>query len=192
MLDDKILWSRIQLGDHNALKVLFDLHYKSMCSYALQFTRNMLDAEDLVQNEYVKLWIRRNELNIHTSVKSYLYKSVYHAYLQKNRKDKKNDKLLDSLKYEAMSYLLEEDNSELTLKTEKIREIVNTLPERCKEILLLSKKEGYKNREIAEKLGISIKTVESQIRIAFKKIRDGIGDGNLHLFLLFRALEKMK
>lgn len=192
MLDDKILWSRIQLGDHNALKVLFDLYYRPLCSYALQFTHNMLDAEDLVQNEFVKLWVRRSELSIHTSVKSYLYKSVYHGYLQKIRKDKKKDKLLDSLKYEALSYLLEEDNSEFIQKTERIKEAVKNLPDRCKEILLLSKKEGYKNREIAEKLGISIKTVESQIRIAFKKIREALEDGNLHLFLLFRALEKMK
>lgn len=192
MLDDKILWSRIQLGDHNALKMLFELYYRPLCAYALQFTHNMLDAEDLVQNEYVKLWTRRNEISIHTSVKSYLYKSVYHAFLQKVRKDKKNDKLLDSLKYEAMSYLVEEDDSKFTRKIERIKDVVNNLPDRCKEILLLSKKEGYKNREIAERLGISIKTVESQIRIAFKKIREAFEDGNLNLFLLFKALEKIK
>ena len=179
MPEEKILWGRIRKGDHSGLKELFDLHYRPLCSYAIQFTRRMPDAEDLVQSEFTNLWIKRKELCIHTSVKAYLYKSVYNSFMCKARKEKQKDAFFDSLKYEAMSNRPNEDNSAFLRKIEKVKKLVNLLPNQCRETLLLSKREGYKNREIAEKLGVSVKTVESQIRIAFKKIREGFDGYNL-------------
>ena len=169
--------------------MLFDLYYKPLCFYVMQFTLNMPDAEDIVQTEYMKLWDKRNELKIHTSIKSYLYKSVYNAFMLQLRKEKQRDKFLDSLKHKALAYRWDEDDKEHAQKIERIKKLVGQLPDRCREIVLLSKKEGYKNQEIADKLGISVKTVESQIRIAFKKIREGFGDVNLFLFLLSRDFQ---
>ena len=83
---------------------------------------------------------------------------------------------------------MEQDDSILQKKIEKVKQLVDALPEKCREILLLSKREGYKNKEIAEKLNISIKTVESQMRIAFQKIRDGFEDNELLFFMLFKAV----
>ena len=187
MPEEKILWGRICKGDHSALKELFNLHYRPLCSYAIQFTHRMPDAEDLVQGEFTNLWIKRKKLYIHTSVKAYLYKSVYNAFLHKARKDKRKDMFFNALKYEAMSYSPNEDNSAFLQKIEKVKKLVDLLPDQCRETLLLSKREGYKNREIAKELGVSIKTVESQIRIAFKKIREGFDDDNLLLFILLNV-----
>jgi RNA polymerase sigma-70 factor (family 1) len=182
------LWIRIQQNDESALKELFDFHYKSLCVYAVQFTQRMPDAEDLVQGVFVKLWTKRERLTITTSIKAYLYKTVYNAYIDKFRKNKKKEDFFESLKYEAMSFEYdEEEEDELNKKIIKLKRIVEELPERCKEILLLSKWEGYKHREIAEKLDISVKTVEAQLRIAFIKIRNGFEkDSDLFLFLIFK------
>lgn len=184
------LWIKIQKNDESALKELFDLHYRSLCAYAVQFTQRMPDAEDLVQGVFVLLWTKRKSLTIKTSIKAYLYKSVYNSYIDKFRKNKKKETLIESLKYEAMSFEYgDEDKDELNKKIKKLKRIVEELPERCKEILILSKWEGYKHREIAEKLGISIKTVEAQLRIAFNKIRSGFEkDDDLFLFLIFKNM----
>jgi len=76
----------------------------------------------------------------------------------------------------------------LEKRLEKLKAIIETLPEKCKEILLLNKMDGLKYREIAIKLNISIKTVEAQMRIAFQKIREGFKDNPLILFVLFKKL----
>ncbi|WP_299672116.1 RNA polymerase sigma factor [uncultured Polaribacter sp.] len=185
MMKSNSLWIRIQQHDELALKELFNLYYKPLCSYTVQFTQRMPDAEDLVQSVFVKLWMKRESLTINTSIKSYLYKAVYNAYIDKFRKNKKKEDFFENLKYEAMSFELEDDENELHAKIEKLKSIVNDLPERCKEILLLSKWEGYKHREIAEQLNISLKTVEGQLRIAYIKIRKGFDkDDKLILFFL--------
>ncbi|MBM1106822.1 RNA polymerase sigma-70 factor [Aurantibacter crassamenti] len=188
-MNEEAIWARVQQNDSHALKMLFDLHYRPLCVYALQFSLRLPDAEDLVQSIFIKLWTQREELKINTSVKSYLYKAVYNASIQNVRKNKRIEHSLVSFKHKVLQEQIIEDDSLLLDKVEKIEmvmSLVDSLPDRCKEILLLSKKEGYKNKEIAEKLDISIKTVESQIRIAFKKIRKGYKNSKQILFVFFR------
>ena len=184
-MESNNLWERILNNDERALKELFDLHYKSLCSYVVQLTHNMSESEDIVQSVFVKLWTRRHLINVKTSLKAYLYRSARNAYLDKFRKTKRRDEFLESLKLEAMSHQTEhEDITIMHQKIEKLRHLVESLPERCREILLLSKQSGYKNKEIAEEMGISIKTVESQLRIAFQKIREGFENDPLFFSLV--------
>jgi len=186
-MHDKNLWSRIQRNDNQALKELFDTYYSPLCSYAVQFTKSLPEAEDIVQDAFVKLWTKRDQLHINTSLKSYLYKTVYHYFIDDMRQIEKRDLFLENLKHETLLEQMEQDDSILQKKIEKVKQLVDALPEKCREILLLSKREGYKNKEIAEKLNISIKTVESQMRIAFQKIREGFEDNELLFFMLFKA-----
>ncbi|TQO37507.1 RNA polymerase sigma-70 factor (ECF subfamily) [Arenibacter algicola] len=181
------LWGCIQKNDNHALRKLFDLHYKPLCIYALQFTERLPDAEDIVQSIFIRLWSKREELNINSSIKAYLYKSVFNACIQSKRKISKMEASVDDLKYEILQSQIEEDISYQQYKIDKIRSLIEELPVRCREILLLSKKEGLKNHEIAEKLDISIKTVESQMGIAFKKIRQGFENEELILFIYFQT-----
>ena len=183
--EDIELWGRIGRDDDQALKMLFDLYYRPLCSYALQFSQRLPDAEDSVQGVFINLWTKRKELKIGTSLKAYLYKSVFNACMQNLRKDKKIGESLELMKWEMLQEQIEEDDAMFLAKIEQLQRLVDDLPERCREILLLSKKEGYKNREIAQKLDVSIKTVESQIRIAFKKIRKGFKDSMLVLLVYF-------
>lgn len=191
-MKEKTLWNRIQQDDNGALRELFDLYYGPLCSYVMQFTQQMSDAEDIVQNVFVNLWTKREKLTIRTSLKAYLYKSAYNSYIQIFREAKQKNEYLDSLKYRAMiSYQLEKDNEFVLQKIERLKKMVDTLPDRCRQILLLSKREGYKNKEIAEELGISIKTVEAQLTIAFQKLREHFKNDNLFLFICHRILPKI-
>ncbi|WP_149273118.1 RNA polymerase sigma factor [Pareuzebyella sediminis] len=181
--EDFVIWERIKEDDDAALKVLFDRYYKPLCIYALQFSKSLPDAEDFVQGVFITLWSKRNEIHIQTSLKAYLYRSVFNTCMQNKRKEKKIEKSLELLKWEILQEQVEEDSTLLPQRIERIKCLVDALPDRCKEILLLSKREGYKNKEIAEKLGISLKTVESQMSIAFKKIRLGFKKANLVLLV---------
>ena len=172
-MKDEILWRRIQNNDNQALKEIFDLYYKVLCSYMIQFTHDVDDAEDIVQNAFIRLWTKRKHITIKSSIKSYLFRLSYNMYIDTYKKQKRDNQLLIDLKYEAINSILEEDVSITNQKIKRVKELIEMLPEKCKEILILSKERGLKNKEIAEKLGISIKTVESQIRIAFQKIRKG-------------------
>jgi len=180
------LFEQIKQDNTEALKQLFNLYYPALCSYIAQFTKSFPEAEDIVQSVFIKLWTNRKRISIKDTVKSYLYKAAYNAYIDTFRAAKKEKTMLEHLKYKALEHQLKEDDVEQQEKIERIKNLINTLPERCKEIVLLSKKEGYKNREIAEKLGISIKTVEAQLRIAFQKIREGFRDeSSFFLFFYF-------
>lgn len=189
-MDDKIKWNDVKQGDANTLEALFNLHYKPLCYYILQFTKNMPEAEDIVQDLFIKVWTKKETIEIKTSLKAYLYRSAHNAYTDHFRKQKLREGFLDALKKEALSTQLEDDHSVMEEKSNKIKKLINTLPPRCKEILLLNKYEGFKHREIAEKLGISIKTVEKQLSTAFKKIRKGFKDDGVFLILIRSVLKQ--
>ena len=175
-MTDKVLWLKIQQGDEKAFKTLFELHYRTICLYIVQFTNDIGASEDIVQNTFIKFWTKRSTIKITSSVRSYLFRSAYNHYLDIVRKEKRKSLLLVELKYQALVSQIEEEDSTHKERINRVKEIVETLPDRCKEILLLSKSKGLKNRQIAEHLDISIKTVESQIRIAFQKIRKAFDD----------------
>ena len=191
-MNEKVLWELIKQNDNKALQMLFDLHYKSMCYYAIQFVKQMPEAEDIVQSVFIKLWTKRDSITINTSLKSYLYRSVYNNYIDEFRKGKQKEKYLESLKYDTLTeHIAVEDSLELQEKIDKIKILVDTLSPRCKEVLLLSKHEGYKHREIAEKLEISVKTVESLMSTAFKKIRDGFEGNDLFFIFIRKAFKRL-
>lgn len=191
IMDEKTLYNQIKQGNSDALKNLFQLYYKPLCSYTAQFTNSMPDAEDIVQSIFIRLWTQRETLIKVNSVKAYLYRSAHNAYVDTYRKAKREVSLLEALKLEALSGQLEEDDALTQHRIAKTKALVNMLPKRCREIVLLSKEGGLKNREIAEKLEISVKTVEAQLRIAFQKIRDGFKDDKYLFFVLLKQLIKV-
>jgi len=173
----KILWKRIKNDNKQDFNILFESCYRMLCLYIVQFTKNMDDAEDIVQEVFVKLWIKRHSININSSLKSYLFKATYNAYIDRSRKEQRNILFLTELKHQALQPHIDEVDT-YEEKVSKVKMIVDQLPQKCKQIFLLSKSEGLKNKEIALSLDISIKTVESQMRIAYTKIRNEFKQGS--------------
>lgn len=180
--------TRLKEADEQVFKALFHQHYASLCSYMKTYTTDRDLAEELVQKSFFKLWQKRENLEIKSSVKSYLFAMTRNNFLELQRKKKREEKLIAKLKYEAIQEEMEQDEELQAQKIAQLRQLIENLPPRCKEVLQLKQK-GLKYQEIADTLGISVKSVESQMRIAFRKIKEGF-EGHSVFLLLF--CDKMK
>ena len=155
-----------------AFKALHTKMYRELHNYAKFILKNDEDAEEIIQDTFLAIWEKRVELSFDDSIRGYIIKTVKNKCLNKLQKkkivsinidhaDEQRTKLSDG------SQLLEE--AELKLK---ITRSINMLPEKCKEIFLLSRSQNKTYKQIAEIKGISIKTVENQMGIALRKLRE--------------------
>eukprot|EP01089_Gocevia_fonbrunei_P009729 TRINITY_DN22116_c0_g1_i1.p1 TRINITY_DN22116_c0_g1~~TRINITY_DN22116_c0_g1_i1.p1 ORF type:complete len:153 (+),score=30.18 TRINITY_DN22116_c0_g1_i1:81-539(+) len=132
-------------------------------------------AEDIVQNVFVQVWEKRHKLKHDFSLENYLYKSVHNKFIDQYRKGKAV-MALERKYIEALELAVEEKDE---MQEQKILGIlfdaIHELPPKCKQIFLLSKKEGLTNMEISEYLNVSKKTVEGQITKAFGILREKLG-----------------
>ncbi|GAA4234633.1 RNA polymerase sigma-70 factor [Postechiella marina] len=183
-MKDIFLLEAIKKNDKKAFKIFFDKYYTPLVGYINTFTKDLYLAEDIAQQSFIIFWTKRKKIKILKSPKSYLYSIAYNSYIDYYRKKKKQDTFFDDLKEKALRDLVEEDEELMQKRLEKLKTIINDLPPRCQQILKMNKFEGFKYSEIAEKLGVSIKTVEVQMGIAFKKIRKGFEDTPFLLFLV--------
>ena len=181
-MDDHGLLTQINKGNTLAFRQFFDRYYRPLCAYLFNFTNDNHAAEDMAQLVFVDFWNKRDTIEISSSVKSYLYKMAYNQFLTSLRQKKKEASVLEQLKYEALQTIAVPTEAELEQKNQRLWHVIEQLPERCQEIVKL-KMEGLKYREIADTLGLSVKTVESQMRVAFIKIREKYKE-DLLLFLL--------
>jgi RNA polymerase sigma-70 factor (ECF subfamily) len=169
-------------------KKIYTLYYEKLFLYSFKFTKDQQTSMDLVQNMFLKLWQNRAEIIISTSLKSYLYQSIRNLtldYLRKKERD--NSKLADiifELKEEEISYF---SKNESIIETEKLAVIyqeIEKLPQKHSEILKMSRIKGLKNGEIAEKMDLPIRTVETIIYRSLKQVKSSIKDKNLFFIFL--------
>lgn len=178
--DSEQLIVELRDGKEEAFARVFRMYYNPLLNYAGRILRDAELANDLVQETYCRLFERRKELNEELQIRPYLYKSVYNSCLDaiKHRKVESNYVNQELLNF-YFSRVVETPEAELALLDEDlkgaIQEAMKKLPERCREIFELSKMEGLSNKQIAEKLDISIKTVESQMTTAFVRLRKELG-----------------
>ncbi|MDM1415725.1 RNA polymerase sigma-70 factor [Myroides odoratimimus] len=174
-MQDSILLQAIKNDNKRAFKKAFETYYKPLCIYIKSFTKDLDTAEEIVQSTFIYFWNKRHDIEIHTSLKSYLYMMCYNNYLQSLRQQAKQDLLLSRLQKESLLELESEPEENLTANIDRLHAIIETLPSRCQEIIKCRLK-GLKYQEIADKLNISIKTVESQMAIAYTKIRENFNN----------------
>lgn len=181
--EEKTLFDKICQDDEKAFEKLFHRFYAPLCLYASKITEDDIAAEEIVQDFLVKLWERRKQLSIDTSVKSYLFRSVKNLCINHIKHNKIRIQHAKSVIAGAEANHYSDNFIEVDL-AQKIEESINTLPEKRREIFRLSREEGLKYREIAEKLNISIKTVEAQMGLAIKTLRDKLKNYKTFLFFL--------
>lgn len=172
-MDDSKLAEAISNGDHTAFKIFFERHAPPLRAYLISLSGSAVLTEDLIQQTFLTLWRKRKTLKAELSPKSYLYRIAYHGFIDYHRKAKREINMLNNLKKNALEERIWEDEEPQVARIAKLQGIINQLPDRCREILVLNKLQGLKYQQIAEVLNISVKTVESQMRIAFQKIREG-------------------
>lgn len=157
---------------------LFKTHFKLLCFYAVRMVKDMDTARDITHEAFIALWEKRDEIDPTKSVKSYLTTSVHNKCLNYLRDNKKFDRNL--LTTENLATMESSSGSSEEIITaelsHQIKDAIQSLPEKCREVFLLSREENLKYSEIAEKLGISVKTVEVQMSKALKILREKLAD----------------
>lgn len=173
-------------GDESAYTYLIDTYHHKLCVYANSLVKNIYSAEDIVQNVFIKVWEQRARLKSDHAIKSFLYKLVYNEFIDLYRKNQSLFSLEKSY-YEALNGIIQEEDPESFQRViNAVNKEIQNLPPKCKEVFILSKKEGLTNIEIAEHLDVSIKTVEAQITKAFSLLRSSLEEKiKSVLFLLF-------
>ena len=165
---DLYLFDRLKENDQKAFEMLFRKHYVAVYNFARYYIDDPETCHDIVQDFFGNIWEMRESISITGSVKSYFFTSVRNAclnYLKKqNTKRRVVSELFDDRHDSNNGYDVIFGNE---LK-EKMDAIMQTLPAQCREIFYLSRVRGLRHKEIAEKLEISPKTVETQIYRALK------------------------
>jgi RNA polymerase sigma-70 factor, ECF subfamily len=154
---------------------VFKTYYQGLCRYASTWIDNKEDAEEIVQNTFVKLWEKREERVIEISIKSYLYKSVYHSVVNNLKHQKMKRQFIEMNKQNQEAPMASEQLQAKEL-TQKIEKAINNLPEQCRLVFRLSRFENLKYKEISNVLNISIKTVENHMGKALRLMRENLSE----------------
>lgn len=171
MKENKELLVRLKKGDQTAYKELFDLYYIPLCIYSLKFVDSYDEAEDIVQEIFVSFWNKKLFNRIETTLKSYLFIAVKNnslRYLKTNNKiifDSIDELGIDIPEVEQI------DQDELNSKKEKLHKEIEALPPKCKEVFVEIVLNDLKYKEAADKLGVSINTIKTNLARALKKLR---------------------
>jgi RNA polymerase sigma-70 factor, ECF subfamily len=168
----------------------FDILYKKYCKKVYKFGYSILkskeEAENLMQDVFLSLWVNRHKVEKDSSIKSYVFTITYNSAISTLRKKVRESEFVEYLK--SLQEIREEpvdaglEYKELTNKLEKI---INELPRRQKEVYLKHKVEGLKYIEIAELLNVSVNTIENHMSRALKTIREKLGNYSLFVILFW-------
>ncbi|MBI1838329.1 MAG: sigma-70 family RNA polymerase sigma factor [Flavobacteriia bacterium] len=148
---------------------LFKDYYVDMCKTAFNITKDKMISEDIVQNVFLKLFNLDKKIVIEYP-KTYLKKMIFHEsidFMRKTIKENITDIELERIHIPDEEISIDKNESIMA----KINKAIDELPDKCRLIFVLKRKEGLTNQEIADEMGISIKTVENQMTKAFKVLR---------------------
>jgi RNA polymerase sigma-70 factor (ECF subfamily) len=154
---------------------LFDEYFDEVCGHIYRYIPDTRIAKDVAQDLFVELWTKRNNLNITSSAGAYLHRmSVSRAlnYIRDNKKSRHAD--ITGMHMVQAEQPLPDQVMDARSMNDMITNTIDGLPERCRQVFMLSRFEQMTNAEIAEALEISVKTVENQMTKALKVIREAI------------------
>jgi RNA polymerase sigma-70 factor (family 1) len=170
-------WALIRMGDKIVFEQVFKQYYQPLCNYAGPMLKDYDEAEEIVQNVFYNIWVKRESIEITSSLKSYLYKAVHNDCLNKLKHLKVRANYATDMRYENEA-TTHENSGKLIAKelNAQIQSAIDELPEQCGHVFKLSRFEQLKYSEIAEQLGISIKTVENHMGKALRILREKLKD----------------
>ncbi len=175
--NEKSLVSKLKEDDAKSFDTLFNIYSNKLFRFAFSLLKNEEDAKEIVQETFFKIWNKRKDIDSSKSFKSFLFSISYNLIIDQLRFKLKDKKFRDSLEnYFKNQINFQDNNTDYNILKKEIEDIINKLPERRRQIYLLSREHGLSHKEIAEKLNIKPKTVENQIGLTLKHIKSFLGD----------------
>ena len=172
---DLEIFDKIQNGDLKAYEDFFRMHYPELVRYSHRYVRDTLAAEEIAQEVFMYIWEKRKAINIQSSLASYLYQAAKNRSINYQRLELPKLQLQSDITEMEVSLTSETNHGEQTeLVSKLVKEAIDELPKKCKEIFILSRNAGLTYEEIAEDMNLSKKTVENQMGIALKKLRESL------------------
>ena len=160
------------LNNPTDFETLFRYNFRPLCLYALHYLGDADSSEDVVQDCFMKLWERLEQGIDVSNTRAYLYMTVRNRCLDLLRR---KGVPTESLKpYDTYGIIDDDDAQERSQTEARLWTAIDSLPEKCREVFIMSKRDGLKYEEIAEELGLSVNTVRNQISKALKVLKEGI------------------
>lgn len=184
--EEKDLVKKLKKGDLEAFDMIYNLYSHKLYAWGIKYLRSEVDAEELVQSVFIKLWENRKMLDSELSFRSYLFTIAYNDICKLFRSRSYFQKYAEETIRTAAGFSSEtEMGTEYKSVLDEINRIVDTLPETQKKVFIKSRFEGKPAREIASELNLTAPTVDNYISAALKLIRSKLGRDNLPVILFF-------
>jgi RNA polymerase sigma-70 factor, ECF subfamily len=186
LYSDEELMQEIKADNMFAFDILYNKYSKRLYKFGNSIIKSQEETENLIQDVFLKLWENRNKVEIDSSIKSYLFTIAYNLSISIIRK-----KISESVFFEYLKSLPEINEEPINVEMEynelknKLDEILQELPQRQKDVYILHRSEGLKYSEIAERLNISVNTIENHMLRALKTIRKKLGNCSLMVILFW-------
>lgn len=186
--EEEIYFKRMQQGDAKAFEYFFKEYTDLLYAHALGFVKEREPAEDIVQDVFVYFWHNRKKICYTGSIYAYLQRAVRNACINYREHEQVKQRYEQEILYTEEGTFNWEEVDDVRKIREKLLESLNRLPERCRQIFMMSCVDGLKYREIACKLNVSENTVKTQVKLAYKKLREEVNLPKEELSILLLLL----
>jgi len=165
---------KMKAGDRESFNQIFRHYYSPMVRFCIRYVADSDIASEIVQDLFVKLWSNREKISFNTSFESYMLASVRNSAITYINKERAHSEAHLRVFFEESDNTDPSETLQSNNLEESYRQILKDMPDKRREVFLASRYDGLKYAEIAEKLGISQKTVEAQMTAAIKQLKDGL------------------
>ncbi|MDP4208831.1 MAG: RNA polymerase sigma-70 factor [Bacteroidota bacterium] len=182
ILTDESIWEKIRNSDNKAFELMFRRFYDTLYLYALGILKNEAEAQEIVNDVFLRIWQKRDKIQINYGIKPYLFRSVFNASTdclrQKQASGQRSFIEIDDQIMEMVGVNEEYIFNMLQLEEVEhdVHEAINQLPKQCREIFCSSRFELLTYNEISERFNISVNTVKTQIGRAIDSLRQQLGE----------------
>lgn len=181
-LNDHELTELLRKGDHLAFNEIYKRYWRSSINAAFQRLKSKEDAEEVVQDVFVNLYIRRSQIQPKSSLEAYLNIAIKYRIIDAFRSQKLKESQLESvITHQQILPVQPDQEFEYKELREKIRKAADQLPDKCREVFLMSRFEQLSNQEISERTGIAVSTVKKHMHKALNILRKDFNDQQLDL-----------
>ncbi|TKG89207.1 RNA polymerase sigma-70 factor [Puteibacter caeruleilacunae] len=176
---------KVKKGDQDAFRFLFDSYFADLCKFLQMYLSDPFVSEEIALDLFSNLWEKRDNLKIESSFKGYLFQSAKYKAISHLRKKRKE--IYMELDVQELQENVKENNPshvEIDELREIIKDAINRLPEKSRMIYQMAREENLSHKQIAEKLGLTPKTVENHVGIALRKLRASLKPYYEQIFIL--------